>query len=337
MNNILDSGVMDISIPYYDDNSRYSNSSIGYYLNNGIRYYYEKVNGILPPLSTSSLVKGTMIHKYVLEYEDFYNEYTMSASYNPSSAQQKAYTDYFVDAKITSDLIEDKYLIEAYRKNYAAEKMSDEKVIEKSKDMFNTYAEAIDIRVNTGDKITVSPTEMNSLHTIRKNIQRKPLAEALINPDTTDKEIHTEFHINWEDEASGALCKSLIDRLIIDHATKTIYLVDLKTTFSITEFRSSMEKYGYFRQLAFYTRAIQWYVKNCRPELKDYKISRYIVAISTNPDTLNEVRVFRFEEEDFVIYNKDIDYALHELEWHRINNKYEMSKHCYEFGYDLLC
>ena len=51
---------MDISIPYYEDMSRISNSNIGWFLKKGPRYLKDMLDGKIEGLKASFLDKGTM-------------------------------------------------------------------------------------------------------------------------------------------------------------------------------------------------------------------------------------------------------------------------------------
>ena len=54
---------MDISIPYYEDMSRISNSNIGWFLKKGPRYLKDMLDGTTEGLKAKFLDKGTMIHE----------------------------------------------------------------------------------------------------------------------------------------------------------------------------------------------------------------------------------------------------------------------------------
>ena len=58
---------MNIEIPYYEDNTRISNSNIGWFLNKGPRYLKAMLDGKEEGLKLPQLEKGTMIHEYILQ------------------------------------------------------------------------------------------------------------------------------------------------------------------------------------------------------------------------------------------------------------------------------
>ena len=58
--------MMNIEIPYYEDNIRISNSAIGWFLKKGSRYLRDMLDGKEEGMSVKFLEKGIMIHEYIL-------------------------------------------------------------------------------------------------------------------------------------------------------------------------------------------------------------------------------------------------------------------------------
>ena len=109
-----------------------------------------------------------------------------------------------------------------------------------------------------------------------------------INNDIT-KELMHQVPIYFE--YRGFEFKSLLDGVLIDHEHKTIQPFDLKTTGkSVYDFRESFVNYGYFRQAALYTYALETPESPVYELIKKGYITRdfkFIVAetklSSTNP------------------------------------------------------
>ena len=57
--------MMDLSIPYYEDLTRISNSNIGWFLNKGPAYLHKMLSGKGEEEKSLALTKGTMIHEYL--------------------------------------------------------------------------------------------------------------------------------------------------------------------------------------------------------------------------------------------------------------------------------
>ena len=325
---------MDLSVSYYDDNTRISNSSIGWYLISPI-YFFKAMNGEGEKFEASFLRSGTMIHMYLLQYEEFWKNYRISNANTPSSAQQKSFAENYVKSKEKN--IKSKAL-EAYKNSYAVKGKSDDKIQLEADELISKIGDYIKELMEKDPRERINFYEHSTLKTIEENIKFHKKANTLIYNFNPGDEVYSEFHINWVDEETGVECKSLIDRLIINHKTKEIKLVDLKTTNKIHDFKSSMIEYGYFRQMAFYKRAIFWYFKYILElDPNEYSFQTYIVAISTNDKTKNEIRVFSITDEDKKEYDKLISNILTKIKWHNTMNYKEGSYDYYNNeGIDIL-
>ena len=66
--------IPEYDIPYYEDNTRISNSAIGWFLNKGPAYFRNLLDGKEKGLDLPQLRKGTMIHEFLLQPDQFWNE-----------------------------------------------------------------------------------------------------------------------------------------------------------------------------------------------------------------------------------------------------------------------
>lgn len=289
---------MDISVPYYEDNSRVSNSAIGYYINNGPKYYYNMLSGKGEKLDFSFLKRGTMIHEYLLQPEEFWKDYVILDFAIPKVKQQKDLLEEYHKLVLLNPLeSQDKLKLEAYRKAYNNKK-SDEKCIEEAEDLIMLYQDYLQYLDNKdNNKIVISYTDLQTLKKIKENIQNHKKANELLFNLPSTFETHNEFHINWEVEKFHNIkCKSLLDRVCFDHVNKKIVLIDLKTTVNVYNFKHSVEEYDYYRQIAYYGLAIQWYMQEIlNLNSEEYDFEAYIIAIGK--DANNEIRVFNMKND----------------------------------------
>ena len=82
---------MDISIPYYEDLTRISNSNIGWFLNKGPAFLHKMLTDPPPEEKNPVLERGTMIHEYLLQPEEFQKDYVVWDKSRPNSAQQEKF------------------------------------------------------------------------------------------------------------------------------------------------------------------------------------------------------------------------------------------------------
>lgn len=318
--------MMKIDKPYYEDNTRISNSAIGWYLNKGPRYLRDMLDGKEEGLKLPQLEKGTMIHEYILQPEIFWNDYEIADYKVPTTEKQKEFCR-LVNESL--ELLQDDKLSKAYKQVYVTDKMSDEIILVKAKKMYDEYKSYIDSLSKTNKK-TITWNDYRMLEQIKKNIAEHKAAVELL--DNQDYECHNEFHINWEwhckQQDYTVPCKSLLDRVKIDHVNRKIILIDLKTTSYIYDFKHSVETFKYFRQMAYYSMALTWYFKDLGFNIDDYDFEIYIIAISTST---YEVRVFdMLNEQELLTQSRIIVSVLSDISYNLKNNIWEHTREYYE-------
>lgn len=331
---------MDISIPYYEDLTRISNSNIGWFLKKGPKYLKEMLDG-KEGLKASFLDKGTMIHEYILQPEEFWKDYIILDFAVPKVKQQKDLLEFYSTARLVDPFAsEDNILLKSYEAAYNNNK-SKEKKIQEAKELVELYQNYIEYFRNKDSKKVISFADFNMLKAIKKNMEDHKKANELLFKYPETFEVHNEFHINWEYPNASTLgdlpCKSLLDRVMIDHTNKKIILVDIKTTADIYNFKHSIEEFDYCRQLAYYWLAIHWYFKNeLKLNIEEYEYETYIIAVQSHDGY--EVRVFKFNPETIEERLVTIDYAIKRIAWHKNNDLWDHMKEYYdEDGAEIIC
>ena len=321
---------MVIDTPYYEDMTRVSNSNIGWYLKNGPCYLKDMLDGVAEGISGSFLEKGTMIHEYILQPEEFWKDYVVLDFDTPKIKQQKDFCDSYVKESQLDPLSDENTIIlKSYNNAYSNSKPYVKK-LEEGKFILATYSKYIEYLKVPSDKKIISFNDVNMLKKIKDNLQKHKKANELLFalPDTYES--FNEFHINWEPNIEGVKCKSLIDRVCFDHVNKKIILIDLKTTQNVYNFAHSVEEYDYFRQIAYYGLAIQWYMANeLNLNTEDYDLEAYIIAIGK--DKNNEIRVFDMNKKKVLSEKVDlIKQTLQKISYHIKTDNWDHSVEYYE-------
>lgn len=290
--------IPEYDIPYYEDNTRISNSAIGWFLNKGPAYFRRMLDGKEKGLDLPQLRKGTMIHEFLLQPDQFWNDYVLFDGDKPKSAQAQKFCENLIN---TVEIELNKQLSEAYRKSYSIVGKSEDKILSEALKIiveYKDYIEAIKSK-----KILISQYDLDQLMKIQHNVGEHKLARQLIRRAGEHGNIHVyhEFQINWEywviDESNHApiACKSLLDSCTFNFDTRTCTIMDIKTTAKLWHFEDSMKEFDYCRQLCFYQEAVYWYLTNVlelsNGEIDKWRFEFYIIAIDTTGS--NEIRVFR--------------------------------------------
>ena len=365
---MMNANKMDTSIPYYEDNSRISNSAIGWFMKNGPLYLKNMLDGKEEGITGTFLEKGTMIHEYILQPEEFWKDYIILDFTIPKVKQQKDLLEFYTKEKLINPFAtENDLLLKSYNNAYSNSK-SDDKKIQEAKELVETYADYIKYLQTKDDKKIISFADLQTLKKIKANIEEHKKANELLYGLSNTYECHNEFHINWEvpkykvkcnslldrvcfDHVNKKLilinwdatnhkipCKSLLDSVIFDHENRKITLIDLKTTADVYNFKHSVEEFDYYRQIAYYGLAIQWYMQEVlNLNSEEYDFEAYIIAIGKDKD--NQIRVFNMYD-DSIIRNKvdQISDCLKEISYHINSGQWDHTRSYYENdGVEELC
>lgn len=325
---------MDISIPYYEDLTRISNSNIGWFINKGPAFLHKMLTDPPPEEKNPVLERGTMIHEYLLQPEEFQKDYVVWNKSRPFSAQQEK----FCQALVSSLEIEpNRAILDAYKQAYSTAGKSEDKMLSEGLKIASTLKDYIDFLKANDGRIMITPSEYRMLEKIKHNVESHKLANFLIWPYKNEdnyrftlEERHEtwhEFHINWE--CRDVQCKSLLDGLTLDFKNKKAIIYDLKTTAKLWHFEESIDMYDYLRQLCYYKKAVLWYLENERgedPLTWDFEF--YIIGIDTTGSY--EIRVFYIDEYTVDSRSSVIHNAIDEIAWHQSTGKWDHSRSYYE-------
>ena len=324
---------------YYSDRTRISNSNIGWFLNKGPAFLHKMLTEDVAEEKSTALERGTMIHEYILQPEEFQKDYVIWDKSRPNSAQQEKFCQALAS---TTEIEPNRAILDAYKQAYSTAGKSEDKMLSEGLKIASTLKDYIDfLRANDG-RIMISHWDYKMLEKIRQNIQSHKLANKIIaipgNMYDDDSNVtwfsRHEFHINWEfkpyyGKEDTIKCKSLLDGLTLDFKNKKATIYDLKTTQKLWHFEDSIDQYDYLRQLEYYTMAVEWYLEHeCNENYKEWDFEYYIVGIDTTGS--NEIRVFKVEP--YMVKSRDwtIIEALEAIYWHQSTGKWEHSREYYE-------
>lgn len=323
--------MMDLSVPYYEDKTRISNSNIGWFLKYGPAYLHKMLTEDVEEEKNPVLARGTMIHEYILQPEEFQKDYVVWDKSRPSSAQQEKFCQ---ELAFSTEIEPNKAVLSAYQKAYSTAGKSEDKMLSEGLKIASTLKDYIDFLKSRDQRIIISPWDYQMLKKIKRNIENHKIASKIVNNDygSTNCEKWHEFHINWTyyiKMAYGVECKSLLDGLTLDFENKKVTIYDLKTTQKLWNFEDSINQYDYCRQLCFYYQAVVWYLKyELKEDPNKWMFDFYIIGIDTTGSY--EIRVFKIDQ--FMVDScKDVIMnAMKDIAWHQETGNWEHSREYYE-------
>ena len=306
---------MDTKIPYYEDLTRISNSNIGWFLQKGPAFLHKMLTDPPPEEKNAVLERGSMIHMYILQPEEFQKTYVVWDKSRPTSAQQEK----FCQALASSLEIEpNRAILDAYKQAYSTAGKSEDKMLSEGLKIASTLKDYIDFLKSGDQRIMIYPSDAIMLKKIKDNIQSHKLADKIIWPIGKNSPY-----------GMPVACKSLLDGLTLDFKNKKVIIYDLKTTQKLWHFEDSIDQYDYCRQLCYYTMAVDWYLENELGEIPGtWDHDYYIIGIDTIGSY--EIRVFKIDGYTVDSRIPVIENALTEIAWHQANDKWDHSREYYE-------
>lgn len=282
------------------------------------RNYKDKVE-----TETSSYFNlGSAIHCKILEPQEFDNRYYVSNITAPGGMFAKfidvLYRTRCKDGEFTG-LAQNSWITNAYVE--AGFKWSVQKVWEKFQEDsdLNGYYKAL---LKTEDKILLTRSDEKAIEACIQGIQMHEKACELVYGRILS-DCRNEFEVIWKHpDFPDFKMKSIFDRLIIDEHTKVATLVDLKTTSkSVNSFKHSYKQYKYYRQMALYLLAVEWYLKDLGYDVSDWKFEVYIVATQTNG--YGDTAVYTPSDTDIIRGLKESNELLTKMKWHFDNDMWD--------------
>lgn len=269
---------------------------------------------------------GSLIDCLVTHPEDFNDEFKVLTASKPTG-QMLEFCDTLFKNKCSK---EEAYIIVGFKRDKL------DKVIERFEVEGKAYLEELQ---QSEGKTPITLEEYELGHTIKNNIINGEFTKDYF--DTSKYEILYQFPILVEIDHYGVKIKlkCLFDILCIDHKSKSIIPIDLKTTSnSVYSFKSDFMKWHYYLQSALYQHCLSEFITDT--DLFNYYVEpfRFIVA-SNNPN--NPVLVFMTIPNDIVLglegctkqnghRVKGVFDLIEELSWHKKNNYYNVPKEIFD-------
>jgi hypothetical protein len=320
-----------------------SSSSLKDFATNRKKYFKKYyLNEVVEEGDTKASTTGRLVETLLLDPWEFDNRFYMSACAIIPTGLMGAFVEALykhtknsmneegVVMREFSDISQDAYADSGFKIKYEA-------VIQKfvGSDAEIYYNEILKVRTN--NLIVVTTLDVENAEKIVEELKTNFVTKDIVNLVNSDRwEVHNQLQIEGY-KIGNLQFKSMIDKCIIDHQNKIIYIYDLKCTWAIENF---LEDYYLYRkgwiQAYVYHCAIQHYRNE---NLPGYSIKpiQFIVCDSTN---YYNPLIYALTFEDLKEAKEGFEYKgrkyigvselIADLEWAQTNNVWNLSRANYE-------
>lgn len=189
------------------------------------------------------------------------------------------------------------------------------------------------------DKLSVTQEDRRILNNCISSLSQHPVANRLlISADTADVQSWNEEEVYWMENVTVDLpdgsqvvvdvpCKAKLDRIRYSQSKGQFQEIDLKTTATgLYNFPYTQVKFRYYRQHAFYQRALQAFAHS--KGLPFNGVKSYNVVVETN--NCFEVGVYPYEQDWIAKGRAEYEEILQVYAWHQATGKWDYPQEYYQ-------
>jgi hypothetical protein len=175
------------------------------------------------------------------------------------------------------------------------------------------------------DKTVVDEVTLNGCKESLIELKSNQAVRALLQLDKTPNDVHiktfSEHMISVNQEHLPFGYKGILDNVVMDYDSKTLFINDLKTTGKdITSFPESVSYYKYWIQAAIYHK-LAWtnFIKVLTDAVEWNIVITFIVI-----DKYNQVYPYQVSKETLEVWLADFEDIEDKLKYHYVNKEYKL-------------
>jgi hypothetical protein len=274
----------------------------------------------------SHLVIGRVLHCLLLEPENFDNQFAVMTSKIPSENNKKIIDNIFRNYLVNQN---NTLTLEDYSKDILTHLLTinlhqslktDQQRLDKIlTDENNEYFEFLKLSLG---KTVIDQTILDnckmSLDVIKANDDVRALLQLDKIQEDDEIEVYNELIVSMSDKNLPFGFKGVLDNVVVDHNSKTIFINDLKTSGkSIQDFPESVDYYKYWIQGTIYVMlASEKFLK----DKQDWNVQLTFIVI----DKYNQVYPYQVSSESLNKWKIDFEKIVTQIRWHYDNKQYDL-------------
>ena len=311
---------------FYKKEFNFSYSSINKLLFSPRMFYNHYVLKEKEDSTDSHLVIGRVLHCLLLEPLNFDNQFAVMTSKIPSENNKKIIDNIFRNYLVNQN---NTLTLEDYSKDILTHLLTinlhqslktDQQRLDKIlTDENNEYFEFLKLSLGKTviDQIILDNCK-KSLDVIKANDDVRALLQLDKIQEDNEIEVYNELIVSMSDKNLPFGFKGVLDNVVVDHNSKTIFINDLKTSGkSIQDFPESVDYYKYWIQGTIYVMlASEKFLK----DKQDWNVQLTFIVI----DKYNQVYPYQVSPESLNKWKIDFEKIVTQIRWHYENKQYDL-------------
>ena len=311
---------------FYKKEFNFSYSSINKLLFSPRMFYNHYVLKQKEDSTDSHLVIGRVLHCLLLEPANFDNQFAVMTSKIPSENNKKIIDNIFRNYLVNQN---NTLTLEDYSKDILTHLLTinlhqslktDQQRLDKIlTDENNEYFEFLKLSLG---KTVIDQTILDnckmSLDVIKANDDVRALLQLDKIQEDDEIEVYNELIVSMSDKNLPFGFKGVLDNVVVDHNSKTLFINDLKTSGkSIQDFPESVDYYKYWIQGIIYVMlASEKFLK----DKQDWNVQLTFIVI----DKYNQVYPYQVSSESLNKWKIDFEKIVTQIRWHYDNKQYNL-------------
>jgi len=315
---------------FYKTKFNFSYSSINKLLFSPSMFYNHYILNKREDSNDTHLVAGKLVHCLLLEPHKFEENFITLPGKLPGASNKALVDKIFKNhLKFENNTLElsdykDEILAELVAMNLHQSLKTDQQRLDKILLPENIeYFEFLKLSMN---KSVIDQTILNGCKESVEMIKLNKDVTSLLQLDEEDRDpnisVFNEIELDTDVKGLPFGLKGIIDNIVIDKSSNTIFINDIKTTGKpLQDFKDSVDYYRYWIQVAVYVKLVKNKLLNLTENKKDWKIQFTFIVI----DKYNLVYPYQVSDETLTIWEERFDNEIvPQVKWHYENKRFDL-------------
>jgi hypothetical protein len=289
----------------------------------GLKYGFGEEDIPVERKESTGFKMGDLVDCLVMYPDDFDSHFIYAPKdlKEPSSKQQEKFIELY-DANNP--------IADCYAKSYTVKNLKADAIEKKGLDLFAELKPYLKFRDSVKGRRIVTTVDKKYADIIVSRLESESFSHSFFWGSRWDERF---VQLVIKGKISGILFKCMLDVVCIDHAKRTVWVVDLKTIGrKMSDIDKVIQWFQYDEQLMFYTMMLSRYLeaKHKNIHWEDYEYRLVNVFAQTEP--LYEVESVEYDGDYKNYAAEKVDRLIDRLKYHRDNNFWEKSMEAHQRG-----